>query len=365
MGFLKNTAHGIAIFAPLFVVSCSAFSGTKEKQSAFEIRRDTAIEKYALGDVGMAANMARKALELEPNDWTALSVLGMSLSRIGAAATDVRQTLPALNESIEVFERAEVNGGADRWQIQFGHGTARTQRARLMMTLVEEGGRRLVALEANAKRPGGNFGSEDYKKTRAKLEAETQQYKSTAETDLRIAENRLEASLKKDPNYLETYEHLQAVFALKNDAAESIEWGTKAMTLLDSERIAREQALQNPNLSIEAAQRLRADLKRFDAKEANCRSLLALMNARAEHYEAALHDLNRVIILDPARSGEFYNRGVCRQKLGKHADAIRDFETFIRKGGEPADSPIVRDAWDRIAACRNALDGSGGAAVAR
>lgn len=356
MGLTNKIRIYAGAAAPFFVVSCSVL-GNNEHKNTFEIRRDTAVSSYDQGDMTMAVNRARKALELEPNDATALSILGMSLVRSASSTQDARTSLPALNEAITTFQRAEDHGAADDWRVQFGHGTARVGRARLCLSLVEEGNKRLELLNKEATKPGSLLSAEEVANKRKRLNDEIELYKKTAAEDLPIATNRLEESLKKPnySNYLAAHEHLQSAYALHNDPAGSIRYGNNVVEIIQNEREARNRALLAGRVDADTAARYRSELKRFDASDVNCRSLLALMYQRSGDDRKALAELNRLIVLDGSRPDEYYNRGACRQKLGEYAEAIRDYEMFIKKSTLPADSPIVRETWDRIDECKKKM----------
>ncbi|MBI3820305.1 MAG: tetratricopeptide repeat protein [Planctomycetes bacterium] len=354
-----NYASFVCIGLILGAASCAALS-SKEKDEQFDLQLKTAADHYDKSELQLAANMARKALSTKPNEWRAQSVLGMSLNRIAATTPDRKLKYSSLNEAVATFEAAEKNGARNQWQIQFGCATSRAQRAQLLLALIEDGRKQLKTKEAEKKRPGVVMADVD--RAIAKINSEIEQYQKTSEEDLREAADRFVLSLKKDPNYLETLEHLQVVYSLSGPPPKSIEWGEKAAAVIQDQRQAIEKFLQNPNVDATIAMKYRSDLQAFDIKEANCRSLLALMRMRQENYDAALLELNRVMILDPNRPDEYYNRGLCRQKIGDHSSAARDFEQFIRKSGQPADSSIVRDAWDRIAECKKQ---TGGSALAR
>lgn len=340
------------------IVSCSLVARDPDQQRALELRRETARMRFDEGNLAAASNMASLALEIDPNDWLALSILGMSKARLGAAAGDARTQLRFLNEAVAAYEKAETSGGArDRFQIQFGHGTTRAMRARLCLSLVEEGEKRLA--EAG---PGpAGVDEKEHKDYVAKVRNEIERYKTTAAADLEIAENRLEQSLQKSEQqfYIETYEHMQTVHALRNRHERVVEWGAKVADLIVARREVIETQLKNPGLPGSVTTPLRQELIRLDAREANSRSLSALSFSRLGKPQKAILELNRVIVIDPERPAEYFNRGVCKQMLGDYENATRDYETFIRKSRLASGDPVVRDAWNRINDCKKQIPGAG------
>ncbi|MFN0205498.1 MAG: tetratricopeptide repeat protein [Planctomycetota bacterium] len=350
---MKFDRKSIYQFALLIVVtplaaSCSVLGVESEQQKVFELRLNTAVAKYEEGNVVMAANMARRALEIEPKNGEALSVLGMSLARNASATSDAMTSYQLVSDAIDAFMRAEDAGTGSRFQVSFGHGTARTLRARLCYSLAEtEDRRQKIASDAEAK-PG----AEKLTDLKGRYQKRADQLRSTAKEDLTIGEQRLLASLSQKPNYIETHEHLQAVYALDENYEKCAEWGNKILALIEEQREERKNYIARADSNVSVSQRLRSELEQLDIKETNSRSLLALAYSRLNNPRAAILELNRVLSIRPDRAEEYFNRGVCRQLLSDYNDAAGDFETFIRKSTAGPDSPMIQDAWNRIHECK-------------
>jgi tetratricopeptide (TPR) repeat protein len=346
-----HSLRGLTLLSVFVVIpalgSCSVLGGG-EQQRVFELRLNTAVSKYNEGNVVMAANMARNALEVQPGNGEALSILGMSLARNAASQKDPRRAYGLLTESIDAFMQAEEHGASKRFQVQFGHGTARAQRARVCFALVDSLQKRLDATIADEAKPG----AEKLTAVKEKIQAEMAKLRDTAKTDMEIGIDRLLLASERDPNYAETLEHLQAVYALSENYEKSIEWGKKALDANDAIRERRQRELAQPRLDVTSGQAVRAEITKLDIKEANLRSMLALAYSRTNNPGGAVLELNRVLAIDPDRFEEYFNRGLSRQSMGEFAAAIGDFESFIRKSGAPSTDPMVREAWERIYDCR-------------
>ena len=51
--------------------------------------------------------------------------------------------------------------------------------------------------------------------------------------------------------------------------------------------------------------------------------------AKEGHYDQAIQECNKAIVLHPNRAETYYNRGLAYKEQGKKADAITDFEKCI------------------------------------
>src|SRR4030095_2380741 len=101
-------------------VSCRSVD--KDKLQLF---LDSAVVYYDEGDLVKAEGQARKAVDLDPNDLKALTILAMTRARQGNAGD-----MNALTESIALFERASDHGGSGEVQVLLGRGTAQSARGR-------------------------------------------------------------------------------------------------------------------------------------------------------------------------------------------------------------------------------------------
>jgi len=325
------------------IVACSSID-----QRQLEVRRDAAQTYYDTGDLVRAENSARQALQVDPSDLKTLTILGMTRTRAGWHGD-----LVALDDAIATFEKAEGEGGKKTFQVQLGHGMARGARAREYL-------RRAESLEPTAPTTAG-FGAEpgapdtgEQRGTPAERALWAKRYRDGAAVDLDIAEERLLAAHESQPAYPDVLEHLQSLYSLRNDPDRSLEWGRKAVELAEAGRKEKKKILERTGRSGALEDAARADVRRFDVREANSRSLMALMLWRKGDAATAATELDRVLALEPDRVEDYYNRAICRQTAGAFADARHDLETFLRRSTLPPSAPMVRDAWNRIAECDRA-----------
>lgn len=315
--------------AAVVLVSCRSVD--KDKLQLF---LDSAVVYYDEGDLVKAEGQARKAVELDPNDLKALTILAMTRARQGNAGD-----MNALSESIVLFERAADHGGRDEFQILLGRGMAQSARARLALARVEV----LSKPQTSTLAPAPDASSA--------ISKEIERLRETAKADLDEAEKSLLRAHEELPDFLAVLDSLQALYSLRDEPEKSIEWGRKVVEQTNKGREEKEKILARAGRSVEAEGATRREMRRFLDAEVNSRSLMALMLHRQGKDREAVDELDRVLTIDPNRVEDYFNRGVCRQIAADYAGARRDFEVFLRRSSLPADSPTIRDAWDRIAEC--------------
>jgi tetratricopeptide (TPR) repeat protein len=299
-----------------------------------EIRRDAAKTYYDKGDLVRAEDRARQALQLEPGDLQSLAILGMTRLRASRPGD-----LLALNDAIATFERAEACGGSRTFQVQLGHGMARAARARELL-------RRAESMAPPASAPASS-----------ELAHSLEKLRSASRVDLEVAEDRLLAAHRSQPDYAEVLDELQALYSLRDEPERSLEWGRKVVALAQAAREERKKIIDRTGRNATVEDLARKDVRRYDIREANSRSLAGLMLYRLGRPAEAATELDRVLAIDAERIDDYYNRAVCRQAVNDFAGARKDLQTFLRRSTLPASSPTVRDAWDRINECDRRLGG--------
>ncbi|MBL8694763.1 MAG: hypothetical protein JNJ88_11765 [Planctomycetes bacterium] len=333
----------------LSVAVLSVFGGgcaASKNQEKLELVRQAAREYYDLGDLTRAADRARAALEIEPDDALTLSILGMTRTRQARSTNAGVADLKLLAQALDCFERAEDHGGGSLFSVVAGHGFARAERGHALLTHAEACEQKIAISGA------AGDANKEAKDAVAKLRNDAAQAREIAERDLKIAEDRLVKAHEMVPTRVEVMERLQALCSLRGRAADSISWGERALEVLDRGRTERAKMLERAGRDPRSEDEARKAIRGFEIQEAGVRSLMALMLYREKKVKEAAAHLDRVLEIDPERIDDYYNRGICRQALGMYALATRDYETFVKRSTLSADSKEMRDVWDRIAACR-------------
>lgn len=76
---------------------------------------------------------------------------------------------------------------------------------------------------------------------------------------------------------------------------------------------------------------------------------LGLAASKLEHWQEAEDALSRLIELAPSMTDAYYNRGIARVQLARHAEALADLKYYV------AERPDQKGAWYYIYSCYKAL----------
>ena len=108
-----------------------------------------------------------------------------------------------------------------------------------------------------------------------------------------------------------------------------------------------QQRLDN-EFRIEREREYKRFVREYRTREQECRALLHQLYYHVEDYTKAIEHLDKLLAVDPANSVEYFNRARCHDKLGQPAEALRDYEDFIRLTRLPFNSERVKQAREAV-----------------
>ena len=106
----------------------------------------------------------------------------------------------------------------------------------------------------------------------------------------------------------------------------------------------RRRKLMASTMSIDTERDTLILLQKETDDELAVRAFLANIHYQKKHFELAVQQLDRVLLKDPQRYSDYYNRARSLLALHRKADAKRDLQKFIATTKLPADSRQVRAA---------------------
>lgn len=162
------------------------------------------------------------------------------------------------------------------------------------------------------------------------------------------ATGRLKRAYALDPEATDALAALQQIYALQGNYAESIRYGEQYVAAAAKSWPFWEKQILRTDISAEEERVVRARYESSRRKEIASRSLLASCQFKQEKYPLALTELDTVLQLDPDRVEEYFNRALCREKIGELIGAVQDMETFLKKTPLGFESSQVRKAYDSI-----------------
>jgi tetratricopeptide (TPR) repeat protein len=98
------------------------------------------------------------------------------------------------------------------------------------------------------------------------------------------------------------------------------------------------QARIEETASAEFEREMLGTQRQLREEELSVRTLVANFHFDRKQYEPALHQLDRILELDPRRFTDYYHRGRVLLELGRAEDAKEDFRRFLADPQLPATS---------------------------
>lgn len=136
------------------------------------------------------------------------------------------------------------------------------------------------------------------------------------------------------------------------DYAKPLEWFRRYAVEVDkSKKLWAEMMKKEPDL----AELYQAKLRTAEAEEIELRDLVANIHFKLRRHEESIAELDKVIALDPYRSGAFLARAQNQEELGRFGAAADDYRRFLMLTDLAPDSPLVQEASERKTKCEDLL----------
>ena len=318
-------------FLPLLLLaSCGVFGATDQKRQDLAACQQRAKLYMEGHKYDQALDQIRRGLELSPDDYHLHSL------RAWCRLYQSRKDPALLDEAAREFEltqklRSRSNHDGNTL---FGYG------------LVQEdlGKRELRKAEA--------FHEERKRLDPMSAEAATKQAIATEHTNkahahLANSEATLNQLLEDGDRLLLARFHLMQIRGLRKDYA-GVQEHARAYLARSAQSQdywrKKYQSTRESHYEAHAQQQL----QRLIDEEIEVRAYLANHHYDFGHPALAIEELDQILRLDPTRSNEYYERGRCYYKLGRHEDAAKDFEKFLATTRLPLGHPSVRDAVTKV-----------------
>lgn len=290
--------------------------------------QESAQRFYTGGRFEQAIVQAQRMLTLDPGNEEAIAILAWSHLYL-----DQRDDIW---KSEQYFQ--ELGGGifskTDR-NATLGHGLA-----------LRRQGDFLAVAAAQLEKEGHNDSAKA---------AEASKRAEQSKTRYAAAVEKLEKAYKLDPEATDALDALQQIYALQGAYEKSLGFGKKFVDAASQSRPFWEKQLMRTDISADEERLVRSKIETNRRREAGSRSLLASCYFKQQRYADALLELDSLLQIDSERTEEYFNRALCREKVGDLSGAIADMEAFLKKTPLGFESPQVRKAYDSIAAWNAAL----------
>ncbi len=321
------------------ISSCGVFGLTSEERAALAQHQAGAKTYYEGNRFPQALDQVRQGLSIDPSDYQLNTLRGYCLMR---QAGDVRYApTPArrralLDEAQAAFDATLALRSINQHGPQALLGDALLHEAQARLALEERDQARLE-LQASELAPP----------ERALRQIRVQEADLAANTHLATAERDLEHLLRRGEYLLHAHKHMLSIKSLRGDYAGAVEHGRK---FLERSTLSQERTQERYDsvLQVGGEQAIQRSLGQLVDDELLVRSQLANLHYNHRDYELSVQELDRILVLDPTRSADYFNRARALAELGRVDEAYRDTQKFLATQTLAAGHPQVRRAYDLL-----------------
>lgn len=309
------------------LTACGVFFGLSSEEEANLARyQRNAATYYGGGEFGRALDQARRGLEIDPEDYK------LHLIKAWCALRQSQFDERRLEEATKAFDYVlslRSSGDQDP-QARLGYGAAH---GKLAFELRRQADR--LRTEAERLQLEG-----------ADLEERLAQATELDKESVRhfdLAEIELERLLDSGDLQLEAHYHLMYVSVWRDRHEEAVAHGSRYVERVGTLQAGIRGKLEETML-VDYERDLRIRLQKRLDQEVEVRAFLANLHFKDGHYELVVEQLDAVLLENPGRFNEFFNRARALHLLGRNEEAKRDFERFLISTNLPRENPQVKSA---------------------
>ena len=311
---------------------CTVFGGlTEDEEQRLATYQQNAATYYGGQRFGQALDAVEQGLEIAPDDYKLLAIRGWCYLR---TANGDRANLRRAEESFgEVWDQRDILDH-DRY-VLLGYGRVKQEIGRWHREEAET-----LAREAADPQLGPT--------ARTTREASAKEHGRKAIAYWRDAEAAFEGLIGREVLLRDAYKALMELAVERGNYEDAVDWGQRCIDRIGAEKDDLKTVISEV-MSLPREREARDNLAQLEDQEIRVRAALAEMHYRRENYAAAVEQLDQLLTIDPFRSIDYYNRALAEEKLGREADARRDYDKFLRTTSLPSsDDRVVRAfAWLR------------------
>ncbi|MCC6785970.1 MAG: hypothetical protein IT457_24200 [Planctomycetes bacterium] len=318
----------------LLLGACSVFGGlSPEERDQLQFYRQNAGVYFRGDRYEQALDMARKGLELDPEDYHLLVTAALcNLQRAGDDVQGSGSDAQMLQTAEGFFDRAfalrDFEDNAP--EAILGYATTKQRLGRDLR-------RRANVLASELER------AELAENDRIRRESQRREFEVRALSYWSEARRALKVLLERQELLRFAHKQLMEISAELNEYEPAVEHGNACLA---ENRRAQDRANQVIRETMDPGEeiRMRGELQGLLDQEKRVRSALAEMHFRKQEFAAAVEQLDALLALDPTRSADYYNRGRALERLDRRDAARRDYEKFLYTTSLPASDERVAHA---------------------
>ncbi|MFO1051900.1 MAG: tetratricopeptide repeat protein [Planctomycetota bacterium] len=319
---MRNLLPALALF--LSVSACGVFGGpSREERDRLNFFKQNAGAYFLSDSYEQALDMARRGLQIEPEDYELLITSG--LCHLQKAAGNTRD----LEEAERFLKRAfdQRSFEENRPEAILGYATVEQR-------LGIDHDRRARLLTAELARPDLQEGDRLTKDAQAKSHAER------AKLYWGEARRALQVLLQRQEMLRFAHKGLMEIAVEFNDYDTAVKEGLACLAENKKAQDRVNDVIKETPVASEEI-RARSTLQELLDQEKRVRASLAEMHFRTKHFKESVEQLDVLLQLDPTRTEDYYNRAVALENLGATEGARRDFEKFLANTSLPQSNDRV------------------------
>ena len=317
------------------LTGCQTFGGlTDEEQDDLAQFQANAQAYYHGQRYDQALDMVRKGLDIDAENYKLMSVAGWCY--LQTAERDSRRLREAERYFDSVFAQRDPSDHEPHALLGYAATKQRLGRehARLADTLRREAETRDLSTTEQTIRT-------------ARADEHSQRARSYWSEAVRT----LQQLIERQDLLRFAHKLLMETYVEIGDYEKAVEQGDLCLQQNKTEQ-ASENARIRETPSVQVEQASRAMLRELIDQEVRVRAALAEMHFRRQAYELAVEQLDALLLIDPTRSTDYYNRADALERLGRSEEARRDYEKFLGTTRLPSNDERVAHAHEFTRAVR-------------
>lgn len=326
---MRTPALALLALLPL-AGACSSNRGVElSKDEQLGIYIENALRYFELHDLDRTEHQCLRALQLDPGNERFLLMLG-KVYLLKGQTEDILRALAIFDD----------HPGQHDYRIHIGKGEAHER-----LSILKEDAAEAIA-------SGERYTEGDPAQRAEQLRTSAGEHLDTAVKAYLRAEQIHDGELNAVNGLIRTY-------ALTGDYTESIRWSRILIDVLAQSSRLRRVELEDVGIRASRERELTASVRRNTEMTIKTHFHVASVLRELGRKQEAADELGRIVSLDPEKSEAFSRRAQLYFELGQFLKSRESVEEFINlEAKRPFEDPDIRAAYDLMARCDAALEGS-------
>jgi tetratricopeptide (TPR) repeat protein len=318
----------VVLLPVALLASCGIFGLSTEERDRIAAHTRNALTYYEGGRFNQCLDQVRRGLEIDPENYRLKTVRAWCYLRTTTGDRQGAEQTEKLFEEVYAMRSPEQHAPPVLIGYALIHQRFALRHQEQVLTLREEL-ERAEPLERTTK------------------EARITEHLQLARARFQKTEAALRVLVAREDELQLAHYHLMQTAGMQGRYEDAIASGTKMLEINATFQANWQQRFeQTSDAAFESWSGMQ--LQQLTDLEIDVRAYLANLHYKHGNHEAAVAELDQVLLKDPTRSDDYYNRARCLQRLGRTSDARRDYERFLATTRLPQGNANVTNALKAI-----------------